>query len=78
MTDRNLEHPDITRVLRDGLPSATLHCSKCGGEIGAEYYAEWDGEILCIDCVDAAWKELTAEERIEKLGYDAHRNGEVA
>lgn len=48
-------------------------CSRCKGEI---YDNEVWGEDelcrpVCIDCLEEEWKELSASEKFERLGYDA-------
>lgn len=48
-------------------------CFRCLGEI---YDNEVWGEDeyhhpICIDCLEEEWKELSAVEKFERLGYDA-------
>lgn len=56
---RDLEHPDITRVRRDGLPEAPdIHCPMCGAE--CETFYKGDGQIIgCENCITKveAWEE---------------------
>ena len=69
-----IEHPDITRVLRDGIvdDSPALCCHVCGYvfEIG-EHYGMGDEGAICANCVDEEWDDMTDRERIEMIGYTA-------
>lgn len=58
---RDLEHPDITRVRRDGLPEReypeSVRCPVCGKTCDT-LYKQQDGEIFgCENCVEVmdAW-----------------------
>ena len=74
MNDRNLQHPDITYIERDGQVYAayssapeTKHCENCDREITEEQSAF----NLCAECEIGVWKrfrylllnEFTASER---------------
>lgn len=59
----DLEHPDVTCILRTGEPpqAAGSHrkCGECGEEVvpGHEkwgYLLEYDGKMLCRDCFEEA------------------------
>ena len=72
------EAPDITRTLRTGYPELykPLLCDTCKDVIQTgEYYGECDGRIICTDCIEDEWKELTAKEKFERLGYNSKLNG---
>ena len=72
------EHPDIATALATGYhkPYKPLICDTCKDEISShEIYGERDGHIICTDCIEDEWKELTAKEKFERLGYDAKFNG---
>ena len=78
MLDRDLEHPAITHALRTGYPAPhkPLLCDTCKEVIQTgEYYGEYDGRIICSDCIEDEWKELTAQEKFVALGYDSQFNG---
>lgn len=63
MKERDLEHPDITRVMRDGLPDAEeIKCPVCG-EIGYTFYRAQGEVIGCLMCVD----EVSADELLSEL-----------
>lgn len=56
----NLQHPDITRIERDGPPEFYPRCPECGEEC-EELYVK-DGLVIgCDQCMEAvnAWKYLT-------------------
>lgn len=63
MASRDLQHPDITRVMRDGLPEAPeIECPVCGGE--CEIFYKAGGEIIgCDQCIEA----VGAAEEIERM-----------
>ncbi len=68
-----LEHPAIARAQAEGYPEQPhiLYCSKCGGEIySGEEYGTYYEEILCSDCIEAKWNELTVSEKFLFLGYE--------
>ena len=48
---RDLEHPDITRLMREGMPEAeTKYCPCCGAE--CEKFLVQDHEIIgCDYCI---------------------------
>lgn len=78
MSDKYLQHPDITRTLATGYPKPykTLLCDTCKDEIQPnETYGECDGRLICSDCIEDEWKELTAQEKFVALGYDYKFNG---
>ena len=78
LNDRNLEHPPISHALRTGYPAQRkpLLCDTCKDVIQTgEYYGECDGRIICSDCIEDEWKELTAQEKFVALGYDSKFNG---
>lgn len=78
LNDCNLEHPTISRALRTGYPAPhkPLLCDTCKDEISShEIHGECDGRIICTDCIEDEWKELTAREKFERLGYDSKFNG---
>ena len=73
-----LEHPDITTALSTGYHKLykPILCDTCKEDIQPdEYYGECDGRIICTDCIEGEWKELTAKEKFERLGYDSKFNG---
>ena len=49
---RDLEHPDITRLMRDGIPeNKTKYCPCCGAEC-EKFFIE-DGKIIgCDYCIE--------------------------
>ena len=56
MPYRDLEHPDITRVRRDGLPAAQeVFCPVCGQECYTFYKVQGEivGCYMCVEKVDA-------------------------
>ena len=67
-----LQHPDITRVLENGIGEETpkCYCSKCGYEI---YYGEKTysagGDVICPECMEEEIKELGTDFLAEVLGY---------
>ena len=72
------DHPDIATALATGYPKLynPLLCDACKDVIQTgEYYGECDGRIICSDCIEDEWKELTAEEKFVALGYDSKFNG---
>ena len=78
LNDSNLEYPAISHALRTGYPTQhkPLLCDTCKEVIQTgEYYGECDGRITCTDCIEDEWKELTAKEKFERLGYDSKFNG---
>ena len=77
LNDSNIEHPTITHALRTGYPAPykPLLCDTCKEVIQpSEHYGECDGRIICTDCIEDEWKELTAKEKFERLGYNAKFN----
>ena len=61
MNDRNLQHPDITRLERDGeiygeiyIASENLYCENCESEITKEQSTF----NLCEDCEIKAWERF--------------------
>lgn len=61
MNDRNLQHPDITRAEKYGMPEdPPIYCPVCGEE--CETFYKFEGEIfgcdMCVDVVEA-YKEET-------------------
>lgn len=73
-----LEHPAISHALRTGYPTQhkPLLCDTCKDVIQpGETYGECDGRLICSDCIEDEWKELTASEKFGKLGYDYKFNG---
>jgi predicted metal-binding protein len=73
-----LEHPAISHALRTGYPAQhkPLRCDTCKEVIQpSEHYGECDGRIICSDCIEDEWKELTAKEKFAALGYDSKFNG---
>jgi hypothetical protein len=75
---KQLEHPAITRTLATGYPEPykPLLCDTCKDVIQpGEYYGECDGRLICSDCIEDEWKELTAKEKFERLGYNTKFNG---
>lgn len=62
MASRDLQHPDITRVMRDGLPEAPeIECPVCGYE--CEIFYKAGGEIIgCDQCIEP----VGAEEEIAR------------
>lgn len=72
------EHPDIATALATGYhkPYKPLICDTCKDEISPhEIHGECDGRIICTDCIEDEWKELTAQEKFVALGYDYKFNG---
>ena len=68
MTDRDLEHPDVTRIQRDGYarghePLVFCACSECGDPIYVGDYAlhlaGWGW--ICEDCVHDKTAEVIEE-----------------
>ena len=75
---KQLEHPDITTALATGYhkPYKPLLCDTCQGEISShEVYGDCDGRLICTDCIEDEWVELTAKEKFVALGYDSKFNG---
>lgn len=67
MNDWNLEHPDVTRVLRDGYvrePRAVCSCSECGEPIyegeRALHVTGWGW--ICESCIEALTEEVVADD----------------
>lgn len=78
MPDSLLQHPDITTALATGYHKLykPLLCDTCKGNISShEIHGECDGRIICTDCIEDEWKELTAGEKFERLGYNSKFNG---
>lgn len=80
MNEWNLQHPDISRIERTGYgyseddAPAGLECSVCGqGIMSCEAYGECDGKVICSDCINEEWEELTDEEKFESMGYNVRR-----
>ena len=49
----DLEHPDITRLMRDGMPEAeTCYCPCCGAEC-EKYYIQDRKIIGCDYCIES-------------------------
>jgi len=47
-------------------PRVAAECHRCGGEIfEGERYLDFDGEIICPECVD----EMSAKEVFNLFGY---------
>lgn len=72
------DHPDITTALATGYPKLykPLICDTCKDEISSrEIHGECDGRIICTDCIEDEWKELTTSEKFVALGYDSKFNG---
>ena len=72
------DHPDIATALATGYHKLykPLLCDTCKDVIQTgEYYGECDGRIICEDCIEDEWRELTAREKFERLGYDSKFNG---
>jgi formylmethanofuran dehydrogenase subunit E len=72
------EHPDISTALATGYPKRykPILCDTCKEAVQpGEHYGEFDGRIICTDCIEDEWKELTASEKFERLGYDSKFNG---
>lgn len=67
-----LEHPAITRVLRDGIvddsPALCCHVCGCSIEFG-EHYGMGEKGAICVSCVDEEWDDMTDRERIDMMGY---------
>ena len=60
MNDRNLQHPDITRLERDGevyigRSSENLYCENCDSEITEEHSAL----NLCESCEKKEWERFS-------------------
>ena len=57
----DLEHPDITEMLRYGYPLSHLPveqwCEECGCEIDGEIYEDETHKSLCVDCLLALHKK---------------------
>ena len=67
-----LEHPDITRVLQDGIvdDSPGLVCHVCGYVFAiGDHYGMGTNGAICAECVDEEWDEMTDKERIDMMGY---------
>jgi len=53
-------------------------CSVCNGEIYAgEIYGTFGGKVICRDCLNAEWDELSDGEKARALGYSARQVLEV-
>lgn len=58
MRDMEIEHPDITRVLREGLPEGEEypHCPVCGEEALMFYRNTLTAEVVgCENCIEAEY-----------------------
>ena len=78
MRMNQLEHPAIARTLATGYPKPykPLLCDTCKDVIQPnEPYGECDGRLICTDCIEDEWKELTAQEKFVVLGYNSKLNG---
>lgn len=67
-----LEHPDITRIQRTGypVPLCELLCTQCHQPIySGETYGVCDHRVICADCLEEEWGELTVGEKFDILGY---------
>lgn len=63
MTTADLEPPEPE--------AAGVTCCKCRTQLmTGELYGVLDGRVLCGQCVDEEWMELTAEEKLEILGFE--------
>lgn len=74
----NIEHPAITRIERTGYHKRykPIICDTCKDVIQpGETYGECDGRLICTDCIEDEWKELTASEKFMHLGYLVKFNG---
>lgn len=58
-----IEHLDITRIERDGIPDTNRHCDVCGDAL-SECYAEYNGMKICTECLRDEWDELTEPEKL--------------
>lgn len=73
-----LEHPGITRCLRDGYPRSDkpIVCDRCEESIEpGTVYGECDGKAICGECANAQWDELNTSERLVMLGFDIKYHG---
>ena len=53
-------------------PVVVAVCSKCKGEIYLyeEYGEDREGKVICSDCVEDEWKNLSLAEKLDVFGYD--------
>lgn len=57
-------------------PNKPILCDTCKEVIQpGEYYGDCDGRLICSDCIEDEWKELTASEKFVALGYNSKFNG---
>lgn len=72
------DHQDIATALATGYSKLykPILCDTCTYTIRQwDDYGECDGRIICADCIEDEWKELTAQEKFVALGYDSKLNG---
>ncbi len=56
---------------------AGVRCSRCLTELQkGELYGECGGRVVCAECVDEEWAELTKREKLEMLGFDTEGSKE--
>ena len=73
-----IEHPDITAACRTGYPNRTyikhsVTCSNCGftaPEDGCDEFYRWEGEIICGECMEEKFDEMSLMEKAALLGAD--------
>lgn len=49
-----LQHPDITRLEREGVPADKIVCHDCGDNFGPNPAYEVEGQLICESCF-IAW-----------------------
>ena len=71
MLDRNLQHPEISAIERTGYPlprnpDSSVVCAACGYTVTGRG-AEFDGNVLCSECLEAEFNSLTKQEQHEAM-----------
>lgn len=66
------EHPEIARCLVTGYPgkceeSKMVECCDCETEISFDDSYDWDGDLVCAECLEERIKESFNIEDIAKL-----------
>lgn len=55
-----------------------IRCFECQSEIyDGEIGYWWDEEIICADCLEDHWSELTLPEKAKLLGAEEHTVGNI-